>query len=257
VAGQPFYNTSKFTFSSLLGDQNNIRENVHDFVNGFSPGARDALEKFGLPRHIDKMGESEILYTVVQRFADVDLHSDKVSNLEMGYVYEELVRVTADLSNEEAGEHFTPREVIELIVNLLFADEERLLTPGRISTVHDPACGTGGCSRSTRRTLRLVRHGCGRLSRHSAVGRFRVVSPEPTWSPDGANIAFVHAGAINTIRPDGSDETTILDIGDPEVISYLGQGGGRLGVLNETRPPHSARPTGLSRALDPRPAPTP
>jgi type I restriction enzyme M protein len=144
TAKQPFYNSSKFSFATLLGDQHNITTNVHDFINGFSPNTRDALEKFGLPRHVDKMGEAGILYMVVQRFAGIDLHPEVVSNLDMGYMYEELIRVTADLSNEEAGEHFTPREVIQLMVNLLFSDEEKLLTKGKIATLYDPACGTGG-----------------------------------------------------------------------------------------------------------------
>ena len=144
TAKQSFYNASKFSFAALLGDQHNITANVHDFINGFSPNTRDALEKFGLPRHVDKMGEAGILYMVVQRFAAIDLHPEVVSNLEMGYIYEELIRVTADLSNEEAGEHFTPREVIELMVNILFSDEDQLLTKGKIATVYDPACGTGG-----------------------------------------------------------------------------------------------------------------
>jgi type I restriction enzyme M protein len=144
TAGQPFYNTSKFTFATLLGDQHHVTENVHDYINGFSPNTRDALDKFGLARHVEKMGAAGILYMVVQRFADIDLHPDVVSNLEMGYLYEELIRVTADLSNEEAGEHFTPREVIQLMVNVLFAEEDQLLTPGRIAKIYDPACGTGG-----------------------------------------------------------------------------------------------------------------
>ena len=144
TAGEPFYNTSKFTFAKLLGDQHHITENVLDYINGFSPNTRDALDKFGLVRHVEKMGQAGILYMVVQRFAEIDLHPNIVSNLEMGYVYEELIRVTADLSNEEAGEHFTPREVIQLMVNILFADEDQLLTPGRIAKVYDPACGTGG-----------------------------------------------------------------------------------------------------------------
>jgi type I restriction enzyme M protein len=156
TAGQPFYNTSKFTFAGLLGDQHNITANVHDYVNGFSPNTRDALEKFGLARHIDKMGDAGILYMVTQRFAEIDLHPDKVSNLEMGYIYEELIRVTADLSNEEAGEHFTPREVIELMVNLLFADEEQLLTPGKIAKLYDPACGTGGMLSVAEEHLRRI-----------------------------------------------------------------------------------------------------
>ena len=144
VAGQPFWNASRFTFGGLLADQHNVRQNVHAYVRGFSPNARDALVRFGLPNQIDKMAEAQILYMVVKQFAEIDLHPDAVSNLEMGYIYEELIRVTADLSNEEAGEHFTPREVIELMVNVLFADDDRLLTPSRIFTVYDPACGTGG-----------------------------------------------------------------------------------------------------------------
>jgi type I restriction enzyme M protein len=144
VAGQPFWNASKFTFGGLLADQHNIRRNVHAYVRGFSPNARDALERFGLANQIDKMAEAQILYMVVKQFAEIDLHPAVVSNLEMGYIYEELIRVTADLSNEEAGEHFTPREVIELMVNVLFADDDRLLAPAKIFTVYDPACGTGG-----------------------------------------------------------------------------------------------------------------
>lgn len=144
VAGQPFWNASKFTFGGLLADQHNVRQNVHAYLRGFSPNARDALVRFGLPNQIDKMAEAEILYLVVKQFAEIDLHPNLVSNLEMGYIYEELIRVTADLSNEEAGEHFTPREVIELMVNVLFADEDRLLAPSKIFTVYDPACGTGG-----------------------------------------------------------------------------------------------------------------
>jgi type I restriction enzyme M protein len=144
VAGQRFWNASKFTFPGLLADQHNIRKNVHAYVRGFSPNARDALVRFGLPNQIDKMAEAEILYMVVKQFAEIDLHPEVVSNLEMGYIYEELIRVTADLSNEEAGEHFTPREVIELMVNVLFADDDRLHAPSKIFTVYDPACGTGG-----------------------------------------------------------------------------------------------------------------
>jgi type I restriction enzyme M protein len=156
IACQPFYNLSKFNFATLLGDQHHITENVHAYVNGFSPSARDALDKFGLPTQIDKMGAAGILYLVVKRFAEIDLHPEVVSNIEMGYIYEELIRVTADLSNEEAGEHFTPREVIELMVNLIFADEDRLLTPGRISTVYDPACGTGGMLSVAEEHLRSI-----------------------------------------------------------------------------------------------------
>ena len=93
VAKQSFYNTSKFTFPTLLGDQHNITENLLDYINGFSPNTRDALEKFGLVRHVEKIGEAGILYMVVQRFAGIDLHPELVPNLEMGYIYEELIRL--------------------------------------------------------------------------------------------------------------------------------------------------------------------
>lgn len=156
AAGQPFWNASKFTFGGLLADQHNIRQNVHAYIRGFSPNARDALVRFGLPNQIDKMAEAQILYLVVKQFAEIDLHPNVVSNLEMGYIYEELIRVTADLSNEEAGEHFTPREVIELMVNVLFADDERLLAPARIYTLYDPACGTGGMLTVAEEHLRSI-----------------------------------------------------------------------------------------------------
>lgn len=144
VAGYPFYNTSQFTFETLLGDPDHIAENVFDYLQGFSPNTRFALDKFGIDAHVEKLADAGILYMVVQRFAGINLHPSVVSNLDMGYIYEELIRVNAELSNEEAGEHFTPREVIHLMVNLLFADEDQLLTPGKIATIYDPACGTGG-----------------------------------------------------------------------------------------------------------------
>ena len=156
LAGQSFWNASKFTFPGLLADHHNIGRNLHAYIRGFSPNARDAMVRFGLPNQIDKMAEAEILYLVVKQFAEIDLHPSLVSNLEMGYIYEELIRVTADLSNEEAGEHFTPREVIELMVNVLFADEDRLLARGRIITVYDPACGTGGMLSVAEEHLRSI-----------------------------------------------------------------------------------------------------
>lgn len=144
ISGYPFYNTSRFTFTTLLNDPEHIAENVYDYLQGFSPNARFALEKFGIESHIERLDEAGILFMVIQKFAEVNLHPDLVSNVEMGYIYEELIRINAELSNEEAGEHFTPREVIHLMVNLLFADEDQLLTPGKIATIYDPACGTGG-----------------------------------------------------------------------------------------------------------------
>ncbi len=145
AAGHEFYNVSRFDLPRLLDDPNNLGHNLKGYIAGFSPAARDVLHRFGFDVHIDRLEKSRLLYLVVSRFCDIDLHPDVVSNTEMGYVYEELVRRFSEQSNETAGEHFTPREVIRLMVNLLFVnDEEALARPGVIRTLYDPACGTGG-----------------------------------------------------------------------------------------------------------------
>ena len=145
VAGQQFYNTSKLTFTKLLDDTNQIAANLRAYIAGFSESARDIIEKFGLDTQIEKLAKANLLYQVVGKFAEIDLHPDKVSNLEMGYLYEELIRRFSELSNETAGEHFTPREVIKLMVNLLFIEDNDVLAKkGTVRTLFDPACGTGG-----------------------------------------------------------------------------------------------------------------
>ncbi|WP_420118782.1 type I restriction-modification system subunit M [Micromonospora sp.] len=145
AAGLSFYNTSEMSFRKLLGDQDHVALNLRAYIGGFSPGAVDVLEKYGFDTQIGRLAEAGLLYQVVAKFADIDLHPDVVSNHQMGYVFEELVRRFSEISNETAGEHFTPREVIKLMVNLLLApDEEELITPGIVRKVYDPACGTGG-----------------------------------------------------------------------------------------------------------------
>jgi type I restriction enzyme M protein len=145
VAGQSFYNTSPLDFRRLLDDPTQVAGNLRAYIAGFSPGARDVLEKFDFDTQITRLARADLLYLVISRFAEVDLHPDTVSNLEMGYLYEELIRRFSELSNETAGEHFTPREVIRLMVNLLFATDDEVLTErGVIKTLYDPACGTGG-----------------------------------------------------------------------------------------------------------------
>ncbi len=145
VAGQQFYNTSQLTFTKLLDDPNQIAANLRAYIAGFSESARDIIEKFGFDTQIERLAKANLLYQVVGKFAEVDLHPDTVSNLEMGYLYEELIRRFSELSNETAGEHFTPREVIKLMVNLLFIeDNDVLATKGTVRTLFDPACGTGG-----------------------------------------------------------------------------------------------------------------
>ena len=144
-AKQPFYNTSPLDFHRLLQDAAHIAGNLRGYIAGFSPAARDVLEKFDFDVQITRLERAELLYLVVSRFTEIDLHPDKVSNLEMGYLYEELIRRFSELSNETAGEHFTPREVIRLMVNLLFAEDDELLRDeGVVRTLCDPACGTGG-----------------------------------------------------------------------------------------------------------------
>ena len=133
-------------YASLLGDQEQIAANLNNYVAGFSPNAREIfLDKFKFGEQIDRLDEANLLYLVVSKFAEIDLHPDVVDNIEMGYIFEELIRRFSEASNETAGEHFTPREVIRLMVNLLFAEDSDVLTKkGVIRTLYDPACGTGG-----------------------------------------------------------------------------------------------------------------
>ncbi len=145
VAGQDFYNTSPLVFRRLLDDPGQLAGNLAGYIAAFSAGARDIIEKFDFNAQILRLAKSNLLYQVIGKFAEIDLHPDVVSNLEMGYLYEELIRRFSELSNETAGEHFTPREVIRLMVNLLFAEDDEMLTgPGVVRTLFDPACGTGG-----------------------------------------------------------------------------------------------------------------
>lgn len=139
------WNTSKYDLLKLLDDSEQIAANLRSYIAAFSPQIRDILDHFDIENQIAKLDKANLLYMVVGKFAEVDLHPDTVSNLEMGYLYEELIRKFSELSNETAGEHFTPREVIKLMVNLLFIDDDELLSkPGIVKTMFDPACGTGG-----------------------------------------------------------------------------------------------------------------
>ncbi|MEU8072332.1 class I SAM-dependent DNA methyltransferase [Micromonospora sp. NPDC049151] len=145
TAGLSFYNTSEMSFRKLLGDQDHVALNLRAYIGGFSPGAVDVLDKYAFDLQINRLAEAELLYQVVAKFADIDLHPNVVSNHQMGYVFEELIRRFSEAGNDTAGEHFTPREVIKLMVNLLLApDQDHLITPGIVRKVYDPACGTGG-----------------------------------------------------------------------------------------------------------------
>jgi type I restriction enzyme M protein len=145
VAGQDFYNIHQLTFTKLLDDPGSLDESLKLYIGGFSATARDIVDKFEFGVQIDRLKRADLLYEVLGRFAEIDLHPKVVSNIEMGYIYEELIRKFSELSNETAGEHFTPREVIRLMVNLLFIeDKSELSKRGIVKTMCDPACGTGG-----------------------------------------------------------------------------------------------------------------
>jgi type I restriction enzyme M protein len=144
-SGQLFYNTSPLDLKKLMGDQDHIGENLRAYMQAFSPAARDIFERFEFHTQIDRLAKAGLLYLVTEKFANIDLHPETVDNAAMGAVFEELIRKFAELSNETAGEHFTPREVIRLMVNLLFIeDDDALSKPGVVRSIYDPTAGTGG-----------------------------------------------------------------------------------------------------------------
>jgi type I restriction enzyme M protein len=145
VSGQAFYNVSPFTLAALLADQKHIRQNLTAYLGDFSAEARDVFENFKFLGRIGELEDKNLLFLIVQKFAAIDLHPDVVPNETMGLVFEELIRKFAEDSNETAGEHFTPRDVIRLMVQCLFAeDADGLSRPGVVRSLYDPAAGTGG-----------------------------------------------------------------------------------------------------------------
>ncbi len=140
----PLYNTSPYTFARLLGDPENIAPNLVSYIHGFSRTARHIFERFKFADQIEKLDASNRLFTVVKAMADVDLHPDRIDNLQMGYLFEHLVMRFNEQANEDAGDHFTPREVIRLMANLIYTGERDVHKPGIYRTIYDPACGTGG-----------------------------------------------------------------------------------------------------------------
>ena len=140
----PLYNTSPYTFARLLGDAENIAPNLVAYINGFSPTARSIFERFKFADQIEKLDASNRLFTIVKAMAEIDLHPDRIDNLQMGYLFEHLVMRFNEQANEEAGDHFTPREVIRLMANLIYTGERDVYRPGIYRTIYDPACGTGG-----------------------------------------------------------------------------------------------------------------
>ncbi len=144
-SGQLFFNTSPLDMKKLMGDQDHIKENLFAYMQAFSPAVRDIFECFDFHTQIDRLAKGGLLYLVAEKFANIDLHPETVSNAQMGAVFEELIRKFAEISNETAGEHFTPRDAIRLMVNLLFIEDDDILTqPGVVRSMYDPTVGTGG-----------------------------------------------------------------------------------------------------------------
>jgi len=141
----PFYNTSRWTFASLVSDPEGVADNLIDYIEHFSPNVRDVFDGFKMFDEIASLAKSDRLYLIVKEFAAVDLHPRAVSAHDMGYIFEELIRKFAESNNAQAGDHFTPREVIALMVDILFSAQDDVLSkPGTVRTIYDPAAGTGG-----------------------------------------------------------------------------------------------------------------
>ncbi len=144
-AGQSFCNTSPMDMKKLMGDQDHIGKNLYAYTQAFSPAVRNIFERFDFYAQVDRLAKAKLLYQVTEKFSNIDLHPETVSNSQMGLVFEELIRKFAEISNETAGEHFTPREVIRLMVNLLFIEDDEMLSQsGVVRTIYDPTAGTGG-----------------------------------------------------------------------------------------------------------------
>ena len=144
AAGLTFYNRSPLDMTKLMGDPDHIRQNLEAYIQGFAPAVRDIFDNFKFEAQLDRLAKAGLLYQVT-RSSSTSTWPAVVDNHQMGLVFEELIRKFAEISNETAGEHFTPREVIRLMVNLLFVeDDEELTTPGVVRTIYDPTAGTGG-----------------------------------------------------------------------------------------------------------------
>jgi type I restriction enzyme M protein len=162
ASGYAFYNTSRYDFEKLLADHAHLAANLRNYIAGFSPNMREVLEKFDFDNTIAKLDEAGLLFQVLERFKNVDLHPEKIDNPTMGTVFEELIRKFNEALNENPGEHFTPRDVVHLMVDLMLAgDEARIRTKGVVRTVYDPCCGSGGMLTITKEhvTLGLRKNG--------------------------------------------------------------------------------------------------
>src|SRR5690606_37710014 len=160
ASGFAFYNTSRYDFEKLVADPQHLATNLRNYIAGFSPNMREVIERFDFDNTISKLDEAGLLFQVLERFKNVDLHPDKVDNPTMGMIFEELIRRFNEALNENPGEHFTPRDVVHLMVDLMLAgDEAELRRPGIVRTVYDTCCGSGGMLMITKEHITVgVRH---------------------------------------------------------------------------------------------------
>src|SRR6266487_6352063 len=165
ASGFAFYNTSRYDFEKLLADAPNLAANLRNYIAGFSQNMREVLEKFDFDNTISKLAEAGLLFQVLERFKNVDLHPDHVPNPMMGTIFEELIRKFNEALNENPGEHFTPRDVVHLMVDLMLAgDESEIRAKKAIRTVYDPCCGSGGMLMITKEHITVgLRKNGGRL----------------------------------------------------------------------------------------------
>jgi type I restriction enzyme M protein len=194
ASGFAFYNTSRYDFEKLLGDAPHLAANLRNYIAGFSPNMREVLEKFDFDNTIGKLDEAGLLFQVLERFKNVDLHPDRIDNPTMGTVFEELIRKFNEALNENPGEHFTPRDVVHLMVDLMLAgDEEHVRRKGVVCTVYDPCCGSGGMLMITKEhiTAGLRRNGevlLPPINEHAEIHLFgQEVNPE-TWAVSKADL---------------------------------------------------------------------
>jgi type I restriction enzyme M protein len=188
VSGFAFYNTSRYDFEKLLADAPHVAANLRNYIAGFSPNMREVLEKFDFDNTISKLNEAGLLFKVLERFKNVDLHPDQVDNPTMGMIFEELIRKFNEALNENPGEHFTPRDVVHLMVDLMLAgDADRIRHKGVVCTVYDPCCGSGGMLMITKEhvTIGLRKNGSllhGPINKDAEIHLFgQEVNPE-TWA---------------------------------------------------------------------------
>jgi type I restriction enzyme M protein len=203
AAKLPFTNSSPYDFAKLMGDQDNIRPNLEGYIQAFTPVVRDIFERFGFAEQLDRLAKKQLLYKVAEKFAAIDLSPSTVSNEQMGHAFEELIRRFAEVSNEKAAEQYTPRDAIELMVNLLFAEDSDVLTAGNpvVRRLYDPTAGTGGMLSMAEEFV----HGFNPAARFTMFGQELNDEAYAICKADmlikGQNVANIVAG--DTLKEDG------------------------------------------------------